>query len=573
MMPRCESSKRNEQSLMDAVDKAFMRKVDGRPYSVYANSGLILGKADAMLSLTSQVAEIAAECRFWISDQSFVNLVRYYMMKERGEDKVLMFPDMEKTASLGHYSWYFWTEDGWLANKDTKEKLYVVHQYDRAPQAKMLTELIWNKTAEWIRKHVMAVVYHRFTRYYRYASREAQRLESITRSPIFALLTESQAGVATIRGYGIGRGPRTLAAGVATILPKLASELDVTSNASAVVQGRVLRVDVVGQGFQLVHFNIHNHGLNAMQIDEICAEIDAARVRAAADPLHFLVIVQGDLNFGPDEALLLQRTLGLFLEISSESPTHYTKDTNSVSCLDRFFCSVPGWMMCQMCAESSTIGEPEELSRSLISDHAALLTVLRQRHARPRSEQPVPRHIFESPLFRQRIEGMFKDGAGAETVCSAAVYQEHFKDMLKEDVREQYGVKIFLSPVGWWRPRLPQLACSTSEVHKSSFGILNRWFCVLFETAIGLLLLLRKGLLPSRSIGVLSSRARKSISKPLRLISNSSVPHLCSQTSHHLRERRFEILFLVLATLPLGSTDCRAPHGLLPIAAWKYYVL
>ncbi|CAK0847730.1 unnamed protein product [Prorocentrum cordatum] len=145
-------------------------------------------------------------------------------------------------------------------------------------------------------------------------------------------------------------------------------------------RSRVLRIDVVGQGFQLVHFNIHNHGLNTMQIDEICAEIDAARVRAAADPLHFLVIVQGDLNFGPDEALLL------------------------------------------------------------------------------RSEQPVPRHVFESPLFRQRIEGMFKDGAGAETLCSAAVYQEHFKDMLKEDVHVQYGVKIFLSPVGWWRPRLPQLA-------------------------------------------------------------------------------------------------------------------
>jgi len=154
MMPRCESSKRNEPSLMDDVDETFMREVDGRQFSIYANSGLILGKAEAMLSLTSQVAEIAAECKFWISDQSFVNLVRYYMIKERGEDKVLMFPDMEKTASLGHYSWYYWTEDGWLATKDgTKERLYVVHQYDRAPQAKMLTELIWNKTAEWIRKH------------------------------------------------------------------------------------------------------------------------------------------------------------------------------------------------------------------------------------------------------------------------------------------------------------------------------------------------------------------------------------------------------------------------------------
>ena len=65
-----------------------------------------------------------------------------------------MFPDMEKTASLGHYSWYSWTEDGWLAFKgNTKERLYVVHQYDRAPQSKLLTELAWNKTAEWIHKH------------------------------------------------------------------------------------------------------------------------------------------------------------------------------------------------------------------------------------------------------------------------------------------------------------------------------------------------------------------------------------------------------------------------------------
>eukprot|EP00959_Pyramimonas_sp_CCMP1952_P239284 5000494-Pyramimonas_sp.AAC.1 len=135
----------------------------------------------------------------------------------------------------------------------------------------------------------------------------------------------------------------------------------------------------------------------ARQVDEICAEIDAARGRAAADPLHYLAIVQGDLNFGPEEALLFYRpeparasdprnhramaarwlrTLGSLLEISSESPTHYTKDANSVSCLDRFFCSVPGWVLCQLCAESSTIGEPEVLSRSLISDHAALLTAL-----------------------------------------------------------------------------------------------------------------------------------------------------------------------------------------------------
>eukprot|EP00959_Pyramimonas_sp_CCMP1952_P072691 1518768-Pyramimonas_sp.AAC.1 len=41
------------------------------------------------------------------------------------------------------------------------------------------------------------------------------------------------------------------AGGVAAILPKLAFDLGVASYASAVVEGRALRVDVVGQGFQL----------------------------------------------------------------------------------------------------------------------------------------------------------------------------------------------------------------------------------------------------------------------------------------------------------------------------------
>jgi len=50
---------------------------------------------------------------------------------------------------------------------------------------------------------VMLLIYYKFTSYFRYASREIQRLEAITRSPIFSLLTETQAGVSTIRGYGI----------------------------------------------------------------------------------------------------------------------------------------------------------------------------------------------------------------------------------------------------------------------------------------------------------------------------------------------------------------------------------
>ena len=133
MMPLCKSPARNEAGLLADVERAFTRQVGDRTYGVYANSGLILGKADAMLELTSRVARIAAECKYWKSDQSIVNLVRYYEMKvspssfspssssffscspsasgfvllpplflkERGADKVLMFPDMKYSVSLG----------------------------------------------------------------------------------------------------------------------------------------------------------------------------------------------------------------------------------------------------------------------------------------------------------------------------------------------------------------------------------------------------------------------------------------------------------------------------------------
>jgi len=49
----------------------------------------------------------------------------------------------------------------------------------------------------------MGFVYFMFTKYFRHASRELQRLESVTRSPIFSMLSESMAGVATITSYGI----------------------------------------------------------------------------------------------------------------------------------------------------------------------------------------------------------------------------------------------------------------------------------------------------------------------------------------------------------------------------------
>lgn len=48
----------------------------------------------------------------------------------------------------------------------------------------------------------LTVVFYFFQVYYRCTSRELKRLDSITRSPLFAHFSESLAGLATIRAYG-----------------------------------------------------------------------------------------------------------------------------------------------------------------------------------------------------------------------------------------------------------------------------------------------------------------------------------------------------------------------------------
>lgn len=48
----------------------------------------------------------------------------------------------------------------------------------------------------------MQITYFYIQKHYRPVSRDLQRLESLSRSPIFAQFSETLAGVATLRAYG-----------------------------------------------------------------------------------------------------------------------------------------------------------------------------------------------------------------------------------------------------------------------------------------------------------------------------------------------------------------------------------
>ncbi|CAK0790294.1 unnamed protein product [Prorocentrum cordatum] len=124
----------------------------------------------------------------------------------------------------------------------------------------------------------------------------------------------------------------------------------------------------------LTVFNIHNQGMRSDDIRRVTVSIDAA-LRAAQDgPARRLVAVNGDFNFAADEALILRAPSAAIRRPrrrlrcrASDEPSHYVKDTNESSCIDRVFCSLASWQACQMHATSATVE-----SAAAVSDKSGL---------------------------------------------------------------------------------------------------------------------------------------------------------------------------------------------------------
>ncbi|CAK0826931.1 unnamed protein product, partial [Prorocentrum cordatum] len=174
-------------------------------------------------------------------------------------------------------------------------------------------------------------------------------------------------------------------------------------------------------------FNIHNHGLSAQQVREVAAAIRVSQRAAALDPDMYTTFVLGDFNFATHEALALaapaaavrklskchhvqapkwRQALALLTEIACEDPTHYEKFNDSCATIDRVFCSITGWQLCQLYVQIGTLGSPAAVFDKKISDHAAVVLSIACRPPRPVESRPIPKHLFSEPGFKRRLEGL-----------------------------------------------------------------------------------------------------------------------------------------------------------------------
>ncbi|CAK0822839.1 unnamed protein product, partial [Prorocentrum cordatum] len=217
--------------------------------------------------------------------------------------------------------------------------------------------------------------------------------------------------------------------GVAVVLPPLASQgpSAPSSSSTVLVPGRVMLVRVWDDCRTLDIFNVHNHGLSAQQVREVAAAIRASQRAAALDPDMYTTFVLGDFNFATHEALALaapaaavrklskchhvqapkwRQALALLTEIACEDPTHYEKFNDSCATIDRVFCSITGWQLCQLFVQIGTLGSPAAVFGKKISDHAAVVLSLACRPPRPVESRPIPKHLFSEPGFKRRLEGL-----------------------------------------------------------------------------------------------------------------------------------------------------------------------
>ncbi|CAK0846616.1 unnamed protein product, partial [Prorocentrum cordatum] len=240
--------------------------------------------------------------------------------------------------------------------------------------------------------------------------------------------------------------------GVAVVLPPLArqgSTLPMTSS-TVLVPGRAMLVRVRDDCRTLDIFNVHNHDLSAQQVREVAAAMRVSQRAAADDPDMYTTFVLGDFNFATHEALALaapsaavrkqskchhvpapkwRQALALLTEIACEDPTHYEKFNDSCATIDRVFCSLTGWQICQLHVQIDALDTPAAVFDKKISDHAAVVVSLACRPPRPVESRPIPKHLFSEPGFKRRLEGLCSDVPWDS--MSPPFKLEKYKELLK----------------------------------------------------------------------------------------------------------------------------------------------
>ncbi|CAK0845883.1 unnamed protein product [Prorocentrum cordatum] len=117
----------------------------------------------------------------------------------------------------------------------------------------------------------------------------------------------------------------------------------------------------------------------------------------------------------------------------SEMPTRYSRATETATCIDRAFVSLPPQYLEQLICDFEVHREAANYADWRLSDHAAAVLRIRPRIAIERDAQSIPKHIFKSPMYAATL-GTLMDALDLVTLPPEQRLSET-KRMMKEAAR------------------------------------------------------------------------------------------------------------------------------------------
>ena len=140
---------------------------------------------------------------------------------------------------------------------------------------------------------------------------------------------------------------------------------------------------------------------------------------AIAGDMNFLTEGEGYMEVGATEYRLppvlspsSRRWQGLcsqLVQTKQPMPTHFNKAHGLLGTIDRIWVSVPRWNMELIDATMAALQAPTQLSKSGISDHAPVVVSFLPREPTPPGTRAIPKHILESPEFKEILHYYFDE--------------------------------------------------------------------------------------------------------------------------------------------------------------------
>jgi len=247
-------------------------------------------------------------------------------------------------------------------------------------------------------------------------------------------------------------------AGVVTLVAKHGCSTQDGFREQVLVPGRVLRVVYSCAPRVLVHWNVHNFGIDPKHMEKVICELKGDLDRAAADPLGYVVVVAGDFNFLPKgecqrslAAPMLARTrpgavshirptqrcwereLNRMVEVSHNLDTHYSAWKSLCSRIDRIYVSLPPWLVIQLSLVPRVYRDPKAMHEDGLSDHSPFSVTVFAKKPLPPERRPISKHVASSPAFKRALSAL-TDAACLDELSPPMRLQQH-KVLIREAAR------------------------------------------------------------------------------------------------------------------------------------------